>query len=123
MASQTRIAAGRLRHRILIVQPTLAQDASGGTQEDQANTFATVWASIEALSGRELYAAQQKVSQVTHKITIRWWPGVKANMNVQFEDREFQIESVENPDEQKKMLVLLCMERDSSARESAGSAT
>lgn len=122
MASNTRIRAGELRHRIQLVKPTLVQDASGGIEEDQASVTATVWASVEALTGRELYAAQQKVSEVTHKITIRYMSGITAKLNVRFDNREFQIEAVQNPDERRKMLLLLCIERDSSAREQGGSA-
>jgi SPP1 family predicted phage head-tail adaptor len=122
MSSKTRIRAGDLRHRIQLVQPTLVQDKSGGVEEDQATIFATVWAQIEALTGRELYAAQQRVSQVSHQITLRYMPGITATLNVRFNNREFQILSVENPDERTKMLILLCLERDSSAREQGGSA-
>jgi SPP1 family predicted phage head-tail adaptor len=101
---------------------SLAQDTFGGTVIDQENVFATVWASVEALSGRELYSAQQKVSEVTHLITIRWLAGVKARMNVWFDDRQFQIQAVENPDERRHFLRLLCIERDDSALEAAGTA-
>jgi len=122
VANSTRIRAGELRHRIQLVKPTLLQDASGGFEEDQANVVATVYAKIEALSGRELYAAQQKVSEVSHQITIRYMPGIDATLNIRFGGREFQIQYVENPDERTKMLILLCIERDSSAREQGGSA-
>jgi SPP1 family predicted phage head-tail adaptor len=122
MPASTRIKAGELRHRIVIVKPTIAQDTAGGWQEDTDKLGATTWAKIEALSGRELYAAQQKVSEVTHRITVRWCPGIASNMNVWFENRLFQIQAVSNPDERHKMLELLCIERDDSSRDSAGSA-
>jgi SPP1 family predicted phage head-tail adaptor len=118
----TSIRAGELRHRIQIVKPSLAQDTAGGWQIDKNNLFATVWASVEALTGRELYSAQQKVSEVTHKITIRWLAGVKSKMNIWFDNRQFQIENVQNPDERHKKLELLCIERDDSAQEQGGSA-
>lgn len=123
MPATVAINAGDLIHRIQIVKPTLAQDSAGGWQQDTDSVFATVWASIEALTGRELYAAQQRVSEVTHKITIRWYPGIVARMNVWFDNRVFQIQAVQNPDERKIMLVLLCLERDNSAREQGGTAT
>lgn len=122
MSTRTRIKSGEFRHRIIIVKPTLAQDTAGGWQIDSENTVATVWAKIEALTGRELQAAQQKVSEVTHKITIRWFPGIVASMNIWFAKRQFQIQDVQNPDEVHKMLELLCLERDSSKNETAGSA-
>jgi SPP1 family predicted phage head-tail adaptor len=118
MPFSTAIRAGRLRHRIQIVKPKLTQDATGGTVIDDDSLVASVWAAIEPLTGRELYAAQQMVSEVTHKITIRWMDGIKSNMNVRFGGREFQIQSIQNPDERHKVLILLSIERDDSARES-----
>jgi len=123
MANTTRIEAGKLRHRIIIVKPTLAQDTAGGWAEDTENVVATVWASVEALTGRELYAAQQQVSEVTHKITMRYWPGITANMNVWFQGRQFRIQAAPlDPDERRKMLVMLCLERNNSARDPGGTA-
>ena len=86
----------------------------GGTKPDDASVYATVWASVEALSGRQLEAAQQKVAEVTHKITIRFCPGVVSSMNVWFDQRQFQILYVEDPDETKKKQNLLCLEIDDS---------
>jgi SPP1 family predicted phage head-tail adaptor len=117
----SRIHAGRLRHQIQIVDLVLSQDSFGGSAIDNATPFATVWAEVLDLSGRELEAAQQKVSEVTHRITLRYIPGVKAKQNVWFDDRQFQIEDVQDPDQRKKILYLLCIERDSSSREQGGS--
>jgi SPP1 family predicted phage head-tail adaptor len=118
------IKAGELRHVIQIVQQTPGdQDSFGQPKHGDESPIATTRAKIEALSGRELYAAQQKVSQVTHRITIRYMRGLKALMNVWFNDpgtglrRQFQIQSIENPDETTHMLSLLCIERDDSSRE------
>ncbi len=36
--------------------------------------LATVWAEVEPLSGRELYAAQQVMEQVSHRIRTRYRP-------------------------------------------------
>lgn len=119
----TTIEAGKIRRRIQIVEPTLTRDSAGGTAIDEGTPFLTAWASVEALTGRELYAAQQKVSEVTHRIVIRYRDGIKANQNVWFHDREFQIQAVENPDEGRKLLILLCIERGDSAREEGGDAS
>lgn len=116
-----RIAAGKLRWQIQIMQPTNEQSSSGDVDPAATSLFATTWASVESLMGRELYAAQQRVSEVTHKITIRYQPGVLANMSVLFSDpgdgrpRVFQIMAVQNPDETTHMLSLLCVERDNAA--------
>jgi SPP1 family predicted phage head-tail adaptor len=122
MPLPSRIHAGRLRHEIKIVDLVNTQDSFGGNAIDNETPFATVWAEVLDLSGRELEAAQQKVSQVTHRIMMRWIPGVRAKQNVWFDDRQFQIEDVQDPDERRKILYLLCIERDGSAREQGGSA-
>jgi SPP1 family predicted phage head-tail adaptor len=115
-----RIAAGKLRWQVQILQPTVEQDSSGGVDPLATSTFATVWAAIEALTGRELYAAQQRVSEITHKITIRYMPGVLSLMSVLFDDpgrglpRVFLIADVLNPDETPHLLYLYCVERDDS---------
>jgi SPP1 family predicted phage head-tail adaptor len=121
VASET-IRAGKLRHRISIVTQTLVQDSFGGTSILDTELFVSARASIEALTGKELITAQQKVSEVTHRVTIRFRRGILAKMNVQYVDakdnnrlRMFQIEAIENPNEESKMLSLLCIERDDSA--------
>jgi SPP1 family predicted phage head-tail adaptor len=121
MPLNVRIYAGQLRHQIKIVDLTNSQDSFGGVAIDSATPFATVWAAVESLSGRELYAAQQKSSQVTHRITMRWMDGVFARQNVWYGDRQFQIEYVENVKELNKILYLFCIERDDSVREQGGS--
>src|SRR5438046_3164113 len=108
-----RIEAGKLRKKIDLVAPSTAQDSAGGPiVGDETVVLANWWASIEFLVGRELYAAQQKVSLVTHRITIRHprsrLPGgVLADMLVRFEGRKFQVLYIDREGETRKMLRLL----------------
>jgi SPP1 family predicted phage head-tail adaptor len=105
---------GSLRHRIEILAPTLAQDTAGGTQElEDSTVFATTRAAVHALSGRELLAAQQVVSQVTHKITMRWMPGIHARQNIRLADGTYlQIQAIIPDDTRRYSLELLCVERN-----------
>lgn len=64
--------AGRLRHVIAIVQPLAMQDSAGGFNTANAIVYAEVWASIEALTGTEKFAAHEFISQVTHQVVIRY---------------------------------------------------
>jgi head-tail adaptor len=64
--------AGRLRHKIDIVTVNSAQDSTGGQNLSADTIYSNVWASIEALSGTEKFAAHEFVSQVSHQIVIRW---------------------------------------------------
>jgi SPP1 family predicted phage head-tail adaptor len=115
------INATNFRYLVKLVTPNLTRDSFGGTRIDDATVFAEVWAAVEALSattfGREVFSGQQKTSEVTHRVTIRYLDGVTSSMNVWFRNRQFQIEAVVDPDEQQKVLYLLCIERNDSAIE------
>lgn len=101
--------AGELRHSVVIESRTLAADSYGGRTETWA-TFATVWASVEPLSGSEQWRAQQAQSSVSHKVTIRYLSGVDAKMRVKFGTRYLNIGSVRNVEERNRELELLCTE-------------
>lgn len=64
--------AGRLRHKIDLVQVSQAQDSAGGFNLSCDVVYANVWASIEALSGTEKFAAHEFISQVSHQVVIRY---------------------------------------------------
>ncbi len=112
--------AGRLRQKIDIVQPSSTQDSTGGEDLNRnVVVYSNVWASIEALSGAEKFAAHEFISQVSHQVVIRYLPNIVAKMQVHFQGRQFQIESVLNPDERTKSLILLCVEINDSTQQSA----
>lgn len=73
------LAAGRLRHRVLIEQLLPLRDSNGDVLQDAVTgevqrewqEVATVWAAVEPLSAREFIAAQATQSKVTTRITMR----------------------------------------------------
>jgi head-tail adaptor len=67
-----RFQAGKLRHRIDIVQVSPIQDSTGGINWSVDVLYANVWASVEALSGRETLVMESQASMVTHQILIRY---------------------------------------------------
>lgn len=111
------LQAGKFRHRVTIVQPSLLQDAAGGWTGTQNNVVCKVWATIEALSGTEKFAAHEFTTEVTHSIYIRYprslvHGGILAKMEVHYTNRVFLIEAVLNADERNKFLQLVCVELD-----------
>jgi head-tail adaptor len=180
------LMAGRMRHRIDIVQVSAVQDTMGGSDTSLDVVWANIPASVEALSGMEKFAAHEFVSQVSHQIVIRYigaapswqagltyplganvvdsngnlqqaqgnglsgatapdWAtspgsyapdgsgslafqwynlgpappntGVTSGMQIWFQNRQFQIEAVLNPDERNKLLVLMCIEINDSQQQ------
>src|SRR5208337_86638 len=67
-----RLRAGKLRHRIDIVIPSPVQDSTGGFDLSVDIVYANVWASIEALSGRETLVLESQTSMVSHQVIIRY---------------------------------------------------
>ncbi len=122
--------AGKLRHRIHIQAPVETRDSDGTVLRDEWNTIAIRWASVEYLSGRELWMAQQVASNVRVRIVLRYLAGVTPRYRVGLLtaaasatatatgtggddtdfDKIFNIEHVNNVDERRIELILLCTE-------------
>ncbi len=101
--------AGLLRNRVTIQTRSETTDDFG--EIDFAwSTLATVWATIEPLSGKELMNAEQAKSVVTHKVTMRHLATVTAKDRILYDSRTFQIESVRNFRERDISLELMCKE-------------
>lgn len=101
--------AGRLRHRIVIQNFTTSTDTYGEPIKTWA-TWATVWAAVEPLSGREYWNAQQVQSEVNTRIRIRLRDGVTPLMRVNWDGRLFDIENVVRDPTNKREMHLMCRE-------------
>lgn len=73
-------------------------------------TKATLWADIAPLNSREYWAAQQVQSEVTNKVTMRYFSGLRPDWRIKFGSRLFDIRSVINVDERNEQHILLCKE-------------
>ena len=105
------INAGTLRKRITLQQQSISVDTYG-QQITTWTDVATVWASIEPSVGRELMAAQAVSLDQPTTIMIRWQPAFAspkavAAMRAVYNDRLFNIHSVENEEERNRTLTLL----------------
>lgn len=103
--------AGRLRHRVTIQSATTTVDSFGQPIETWG-TFATVWAAVEPLSGREYFDAQQVQSEVSYRVRIRHLSGVVPTMRVSYDSRTLEVLAVLNIDERDREMHLMCREID-----------
>ena len=102
--------AGQLDKQITIQVRTLDQDDAGQPTETWA-TFATVYANIKPLVGRDYLAARQLVDEISHDITIRYRRGIKPKMRILYLDRYFEIVAPPiDADERREWLYLKCKE-------------
>lgn len=85
------LAAGRLRHKVLIQYPLTTQNPSTGAMEIVWTDLASVWASVEPLSAREFIAAGAEQSEVKAKIIMRNRSDVNATMQIVYRGKIYQI--------------------------------
>ena len=104
------INAGNLADRIVIEQAAETRNSVGEVTLSWS-TFATVWADVSALSGREAERYGQIVGFTGHRVTIRQLPGVKVAMRVIYEGtRTLEIGAI-NEYERGWYLELICTEK------------
>ena len=107
------IRAGSLRHKVTVQQKESAGvSPSGGNVVTWATLYEDVCCSISPLNGKELELARQHVSRATHKVIMRFHPGINSTMRLLFLDRVFNIGFVQNLDERNFILQLTCTEEN-----------
>jgi SPP1 family predicted phage head-tail adaptor len=101
--------AGKLRQRVKIQELARVEDGYGGYAEAWRDV-AAAWAAVEPLRGSERYAAQQVQAELTHRVVMRYRPGVRPQMRLVYGDRVLEIAAVIDMEERHKWLELLCTE-------------
>ena len=105
---------GELNRYVAIQSRTQATDSFGG-QSETWTTIKSVYAKIEALSGRELVAANAVATEVSHRITVNYDaifsdPRIVATYRVLYGTRIFDVEACLNIDEENRVIELLALE-------------
>lgn len=102
--------AGQLRHKVTLQDlGTRSDDGFGGGTIATVDT-ADVWASIEPLTGQERLQAGQFDTSITHRIRMRYYPGLRPHWQVKFGTRVFDIKSVADLEERRREVELMCEE-------------
>lgn len=87
------IEPGRLRERVTVQIASGSTNALGETVLSWANSTA-VWASVEGVSAREALAAGQQDITVTHRVRLRYLPGLTQQMRFAWRSRTLNIVSL-----------------------------
>ena len=109
MSRPTQVAAGTLRHRVVIQQLTETPRDGFGAPARAWSAFATRWASVEPLTGREIFEAQQTYPRVDYRIRLRHTEGITSKMRVDFNGRFFDIVGVWVLQERRVETHLMCI--------------
>lgn len=99
--------AGDLDQRVQLQTRSVTQDAVGQDVITWA-TQATVWAQVQALRGREFFAAAQVQQEQTLKVRIRYRAGIDATWRLLWRGVAHDITGVV-PVGRQEMLELMCL--------------
>jgi len=103
------VRAGPLRHRINLQQAVEASNGFGDVIRTWS-TVATVWASINPLSGREYLAARQAQAETTTRIQIRFRSDIDETWRVTWSGHTYDIDVVLADPMNAKHLTLMVHE-------------
>jgi len=87
------INSGAMRERVTIQKPVEQQSAFGETTLDWVDE-AAVYASVMGVRASDYFAAQQAGVLVTHRIRIRFFPGITHQHRLIWRGRVMEISSV-----------------------------
>lgn len=99
------IDIGKLSDRVTIKSPAEVRSRSGETTLNWDTTLATVWASVDGLSSRDIIQAQQANVIATHRIRIRKRADVSHTHRVIWKSRTMEIASVTERGEMTEILA------------------
>lgn len=111
---------GQFNQRVILQRRFESRDEVGESVIEYIDG-SYVWAAVEPLSGRELFAAQQTQAEITTRIRMHWQRGVTERMRVKhctsYQDPQtfdiYDVLSVIDLNSAHKELQLLCARRDS----------
>jgi SPP1 family predicted phage head-tail adaptor len=101
--------AGDLKHKITLQTCTPTNNSNLEAIPTYSN-FATVWAAIESISGKEYWESKTVTAETVVRIRIRYIPGVLPTMRIVYGSRIFHIDAILHLHEQKREIHLMCRE-------------
>jgi SPP1 family predicted phage head-tail adaptor len=114
-----KVCIGEMKHIVQIYRLVKTPDGMGGFTSSK-EFVREVWAKVKPVSSHERLLAEQAKQIITHKIYISWsddWKEFGANNDeltktllLEYNGREFRIQSVTNVDESNWVLELTCAE-------------
>lgn len=85
---------GRMDRRITLRHRVVASADSVGHSAESFTAYATVWAELIEVSGREYFAAQQTQAETTKRFAIHHRTDVLETDRLTFEGNDFDITSI-----------------------------
>lgn len=96
---------GPLREKITVQEYSATRDSYGGEVKTWA-TYATRWANVQSVSGREFFSSSQVNATVTTKFVLRYLEGLSTKMRISWDGRLFDIVAVLESGNDRMMTVM-----------------
>jgi len=103
------IDPGLLRERVTIQQAAETRNALGEVVQGWV-AYTERWASVDNLSSRETLLQGQQKTDLTHRVRMRYVPGLVGTMRLLWRGRVLEITSLNERDNRSEH-ELLCTER------------
>lgn len=106
--------ATRLRHRVAFEMPVQVTDSNGFKQISwvvavaYGVTLDSVPAEVFTGPGREPIAANAKQAETTLRVNLRWFPGLKQNWRLLWDENIYDISSIETDATARREYRLKC---------------
>jgi len=94
-------------HKKIKIQQATESRTDSVSVENTWSTIAEPWASVEPVSGREYFAAQQVQAENTIKFRIRYQSGLDPKMRILYNDNVYDIKSIINASERNDELLIM----------------
>jgi SPP1 family predicted phage head-tail adaptor len=109
--------AGKLRHRLTILELTSEQDSDTGEMQDTWSELATVWGSFTPFSVRERLTAASVNDQTSVRAVIRYRSDILPEMRISFREKTYEIVGPPLPDADSGLEYLTLMLREIETEE------
>lgn len=95
---------GEMRAELALQESVRTDDELGGFSASWSEV-GLLFGKIEPVAAESVFAADQTLEQVTHRITMRWRGNVRSGMRLSKRERVFDILTVHDPDDTGRYLV------------------
>lgn len=104
---------GELRQRISIYSIAISADIIGGAVADKT-LFLACWAKVEFKAERQGFSGHVSADEKSLTIYMRYQTGIHKQMQVEFTDQFYEIQSVNNLHEGDQWLRILAIKSEGS---------
>jgi len=107
---------GKLSKRVKVIRLTKQSDNAGGIlddfeTEDGWELVKETWAGIRPASASARTIAQQRMSEITHEVLVRYDANIQEDDVIKYKDRRLDIITIINLQEENRYMKIECLER------------